>query len=116
MQCEEALLMIDPFMKDELRDRELEEFLEHLKTCPRCYDELEIYYTIKMSVKYLETENLETYDIPRMLKEELRQKERYLHHRKALLGSVLGLAMLLMVCGLIAALLYLGHIELPKLV
>ena len=75
MKCEEALLKIDAYINDSLSCKETEEFLEHIRECPECYDELETYYTISVGTKYLENENMGSYNIPRMLKENLREKE-----------------------------------------
>lgn len=38
---------IIPFIKSTLKDEEAEEFLEHIKECKSCSDELEIYYLIE---------------------------------------------------------------------
>ena len=43
MNCQEAQRLVMPYIQDELTDRELEEFLEHVETCPACQEELEIY-------------------------------------------------------------------------
>ena len=44
MKCEEALTKIEAYIDHTLSGRELEEFLEHVKSCRECYDELETYY------------------------------------------------------------------------
>ena len=59
MKCEEALTKIEAYIDHTLSGRELEEFLEHVKSCRECYDELETYYIISVGMRYLEEENLE---------------------------------------------------------
>ena len=46
MTCKEAEQMVMPYINDELTDKELSSFLEHIGTCASCYEELEIYYTL----------------------------------------------------------------------
>ena len=40
MNCQEAQRLVMPYIQDELTDRELEEFLEHVETCPACQEEI----------------------------------------------------------------------------
>ena len=70
------------YIKDELSPKDLESFLEHIKTCPNCYDELETLFTITVGIKYLEEEHHESYNIPQMLKDDLKKKDRKLKKRK----------------------------------
>ena len=76
MKCEEALTKIEAYINHTLNGRELEEFLEHVTSCQECYDELETYYIISVGMRYLEEENLESYNIPKMLQEDLHTRER----------------------------------------
>ena len=48
MKCEETLSKIDGYINNNLNYREMEDFLEHIKNCPDCYDELETYYISAM--------------------------------------------------------------------
>ena len=66
MKCVDALSRIDAYIGNRLSHRELEEFLEHVKQCKECYEELEIHYIISIGMKYLEGENPESYDILKM--------------------------------------------------
>jgi predicted anti-sigma-YlaC factor YlaD len=45
-----------PYIRDELTDEELKEFLEHTKSCPSCRDELEIYFTVEVGIRQLDSE------------------------------------------------------------
>ena len=40
MDCVEFDKKIDPYLHDELNDEELNEFLLHLSSCPKCSEEL----------------------------------------------------------------------------
>ena len=46
MTCKEAESLVMPYIKNELTDEELFEFLEHIEHCPECREELEIYFTV----------------------------------------------------------------------
>lgn len=113
MKCETALLEIDAYINGELNQRELEKFIEHVKSCPSCYDELETHYTISEGIRYLEEDRTEAYNIPKMLKKDLEKKERMIrrHHR---LNAVFFAGGELLLLGLIFGLLvYFGIIDLP---
>ena len=49
MTCQEAEKLVVPYIKDELSPMELEEFIDHIKNCPNCREELEIHYPEKTS-------------------------------------------------------------------
>ena len=52
-ECRETVAMIPAFLSDSLTDRELRRFLLHVRTCPRCYKELETNYMVERTVAYL---------------------------------------------------------------
>lgn len=115
MKCADALSKIDDYIANRLSSRELEEFLEHVKSCRECYDELEIHYIISVGTKYLEEEDPKSYNIPCMLKEDLLEKEKMLKKRREL-KIMFGVLMLILAgAGIVAVLIFLGHIELPFL-
>ena len=114
MKCEEALTKIEAYINHTLNGRELEEFLEHVTSCQECYDELETYYIISVGMRYLEEENLESYNIPKMLQEDLHTRERQVRRRNILPeNSRFFLVCLFFIVILVLGLSYLGHLELP---
>lgn len=56
MTCKEAEALVMPYIKDDLTDEELREFLEHIETCPDCWEELEIYFTVDVGIRQLDSE------------------------------------------------------------
>ena len=116
MKCEEALTKIEAYINQTLNGRELEEFLEHVTSCQECYDELETYYIISVGMRYLEEENLESYNIPKMLQEELHTRERRVRRRNILRKTAGLLGVLFFIVILVLGLSYLGHLELPRLI
>lgn len=55
--CKVNLKRVIPFIKSELKDDEVEEFLEHINKCETCKEELELYYIIETKLKEAETED-----------------------------------------------------------
>lgn len=56
MICKEAEALVMPYIRQELPDDKLEEFLEHMEHCENCREELEIYYTVDVGIKQLDTD------------------------------------------------------------
>ena len=67
MTCREAQQMVMPYINHQLSDEDLEAFLLHVKGCPDCREELEIYFN-------------GTYDIPGALKRTLEQSWDHVRH------------------------------------
>lgn len=53
MTCIKAQSMITPFVNNKLNIKEMEEFLDHIDTCPICMEELEFYYTLLTAMEQL---------------------------------------------------------------
>lgn len=79
MNCRETQQMIDRYLKNNLEESELQAFLDHVRECPSCYEELEIYYTIEYALGYLDNGKKGATNPTERLKEELKDKERVLH-------------------------------------
>jgi len=47
MNCKEAEKLILPYIRNELPDELTAPFIAHVRSCSECYDEFEIYYTIR---------------------------------------------------------------------
>ncbi|MEY8351942.1 zf-HC2 domain-containing protein [Lachnospiraceae bacterium 54-53] len=56
MTCKEVERLVMPYINDELTDEELQEFLEHMESCPNCREELEIYFTVDVGIRQLDSE------------------------------------------------------------
>lgn len=50
MKCLEAQNLIRPFLEKKLTDEELAGFLEHVRDCPGCREELELYTAVYSSM------------------------------------------------------------------
>ncbi len=94
MNCNEARRMVTSYVKKELSDKELEQFLHHVEHCRDCMDELDTYYTVYQALDLLDSGQHHDYNFGNMLKEDLRASHRWLAWRK--------------VCGVLLAALLLG--------
>lgn len=56
MTCKEMEKLVMPYINDDLTDEELQEFLEHMESCPDCREELEIYFTVDVGIRQLDSE------------------------------------------------------------
>ena len=62
MTCQEAEGMIIPYIDNNLSDEELEKFLLHINSCGNCREELEIYFTVYVGLRQLDSD-IGTYNI-----------------------------------------------------
>lgn len=74
--CRDTAAMIPAFLSDTLSDRDLRKFLDHIRSCRHCYDELETNYMVDRTVKYL-NEDLPadtSFDLTPLLEKDIREK------------------------------------------
>lgn len=96
MKCEDAIKNMDRFVNHNMTTKELAEFLEHIDSCPSCYEELETYYTVAIALHYLDQNDGEGYNIPLRLqhnlqeaRDKVRREKRYYVVLQALLCLLL---------------------------
>ena len=56
MTCKEATQYIMPYINDEMTDKEVQRFLDHVEHCDDCYEELEVYYTLYAGLAQLDSD------------------------------------------------------------
>ena len=82
----EFLEMIPHYLAGDLREKDLLLFLDHIKTCHSCYEELETAFMVDRTVRYLDDELDDdaegSYDLPRMMKDDIREKTREVYARQ----------------------------------
>lgn len=81
MNCKEVESLIVPFIKYQISDTKLEVFLNHIKNCPACYEELEIYYMVYMGMEGLDKDDFVNYDLKGALAVHLSDAATYLRNR-----------------------------------
>ena len=101
MDCREAGKLVSAYIDGTLPDGELVRFIEHVKNCPSCMEELETYFTVNQALQALNDEqDLFSYDMHRILVEDMEAKERAIRNRRryrSLFYAAVVLAEILMV-------------------
>ncbi|HIU77772.1 MAG TPA: zf-HC2 domain-containing protein [Candidatus Pelethocola excrementipullorum] len=97
MTCKECQRLVPDYLNNDLKAKELESFITHVRSCPDCYEELETYFIIKLATQVLEDSADLSYDIKSMLQQDLAEKENLLYkkRRRILILMVLILVFLL---------------------
>ena len=95
MNCKDAEKMISPFLEDDLDNRDLAAFLEHMESCPECKEELTIQFLVLVGMKRLEDGN--TFNLKKELDNMLRDSRKKLRVRKYLVAVSLLLELLVAV-------------------
>lgn len=85
MECLEAIRLIKPYIDNELDPEKEEQFLQHIRTCKSCYDELELNYNVKRSLNQLDSKTFSSTSMERALEENIRRRtERIRAHYRFL--------------------------------
>lgn len=86
MDCQKTQVCIDEYLKGTISDNDLEEFVYHIKSCPACFEDLEIYYIVDIAQKYLDGdgEQEESYHIIRLLEKDIQDKLMKMRRRQHL--------------------------------
>ena len=56
MNCREAQQLMSSFIEDKMDEETLEAFIDHVRSCPSCYDDLEVYYMVMSGIRQLDEE------------------------------------------------------------
>lgn len=92
MDCKEVNKMIPAFLNNELNNRELKEFMEHVSVCKECEEELSIQFLIQEGMVSLEEGT--TFDLQREFDRLMEDARRKLRMRKAFHFFVYGMEIL----------------------
>jgi hypothetical protein len=87
MTCKDADRVIALFLNDDLDNRELADFLNHIDNCPECREELTIQFLVKEGMQRLESGN--TFNLKLELELLLKDAKRRLKMRKSLVYASL---------------------------
>lgn len=87
MKCRDYERQVLPFLHEELTDIESKEFIRHVRQCTRCYEELEIYYSIYGGLQMMQGNTWEEYykeagDLKSKVDIYLDQRYLLLHRKK----------------------------------
>lgn len=84
LTCREIISMIPDYLNNNLSDRQLEKFLEHIRHCSSCYEELETNFMVDRTVRYLDKPGSAdtSFDLKPLLRRDLEKKEKQLKEKK----------------------------------
>lgn len=71
MDCRETQSKIINFIDDQLDEEEILEFINHIRNCKECFEELEINYIMLVGMRQLDDGEELTADFQKRLKDEL---------------------------------------------
>lgn len=110
MKCRDYELQVQDFLNNTLEESEKEAFIRHVRECPRCYDELEIYFSIYRGIGLTDTEQLvkdsdfeldgTTDDLDNMLEQMLQEIENKKFNTKMLNIFVITIFVVIFLLGL----------------
>jgi len=89
MNCELAKNYVDAYIKQTLPERIQEEFVRHVKECPQCFQELETYYIVDVTLNYFDNDKDDTYDIRGLLQNDLDKRLKKCQNKKLLIISLI---------------------------
>ena len=89
LTCRKAEEMVTKYINHTLSVDELEEFLDHVESCPSCYDELETYFIVHRAMQQLDEKDDGTvYDFRKLLQQDIRRSRRYIRKKRGLRFTV----------------------------
>ena len=100
MTCKDAEKLIPLFLDDDLDNKDLADFLDHVDTCPECKEELTIQFLVKVGMQRLEDGN--TFNLAGELNSLLKDARKRLRHRKYLVFTSYVLEIAVAALGIIA--------------
>lgn len=104
MDCEIAEEMVNRYINHTLSLEEMESFLEHISTCPSCYEELETCFIVNEAMERLardEKEEEGALDFRQLLDQDICRSQKYIRRMKIRHG--LEILAVLLVIGFLAA-------------
>ncbi|MDO4519219.1 MAG: zf-HC2 domain-containing protein [Eubacteriales bacterium] len=108
MKCSEFETMIAPYVEGKAMSTEdTLEFLEHLKECQSCYEELETHYIVYQVSKQLDdadtNDTLEVSDFKKMLENQIKTTQNSIRHSHSgiMVKVLFALLLVLIVSGIV---------------
>lgn len=89
MECKEALSLIDLYNEDKLRGAQKEQFLLHVRSCPACYEELDIKFIVTRGLKGLDSKERQDFNFSGMLHTKIQKEIGQIKRHHNVLQTVL---------------------------
>jgi len=91
MTCLEAQSNIMAFIDKKLADEAASDFVRHMRYCKNCREELEIYYTLLVGMRQLDTGEELSHDFKRDLESDLNRVDHKMKQKKRFRVSAFGI-------------------------
>lgn len=82
ISCHEAHGMIRDYLDRKLSERDLAAFLNHIRDCSSCYNDLETEFMVDQTVKYLNEKEIESFNLGPLLHEDIRKRTEWLLRKR----------------------------------
>ncbi len=99
MTCLEAQSNIMAFVDRKLDDDKTKDFVRHMRYCPNCSEELEIYYTLIVGMRQLDNNEELSHDFKKDLRDELTRIDNRAKNAKRFKISTFGIVFCAAVVG-----------------
>jgi len=84
MTCLDAQRLIMPFINKKLDINQMEDFIDHIHSCPDCMEELEVYYVLFSGMKQLDEDKELSINFHHDLMQLIKRSEDRIFHDKIL--------------------------------
>ncbi len=101
MTCLEAQSNIMAFVDKKLPDDKISDFVRHMKYCPNCSEELEIYYTLIVGMRQLDNNEDLSHNFKKDLNDELVRLDNKVKNAKRFKFSTFSIVFAFMVAAVI---------------
>lgn len=106
MDCTKVQSMIEPFLRNQLGDADKDFFINHVRNCKACRDELEVYHVIYSVVDQLDNNTEDkNIDYLKTLEDKLNRSENKVKRRRLyrqIATSIAIVGILIAICLLLA--------------
>lgn len=82
MDCRTCESMVTRYINHSLTVEELEAFLDHVESCPSCYEELETNFVVHEALQQLDETDDGNLDFRSLLEQDIHKSRRYLRKNR----------------------------------
>lgn len=107
----EVFSLIPQYLDGSLPDDRLVPFLEHVCSCPDCYEELETMFLVDRTVRYLDEDNDSELNLSPMLEADMQRRLNAHHARHRSRRIILALLLFAVLCFVLVVLDAFGVLE-----
>lgn len=115
MDCKEAQALIPAYVNETIPQNRILEFIEHVRKCPQCKEELEIYYITFVALKKLDEDDT-SYDLKGMLEKDMEEKEQWVKRKRNIRRMTIGVLTVILIIFVFLLLDACGYLEISDII